>query len=575
MPQVPLLGPQRYGNETLRQSYYQRIKPGFLESLKAAVTSDFVDTGPTSSALRMGEMNDALGLPQQWEQQLQDINAQVGIPRRDEIAPAPVTPMSEAEWKASPDYRPGLSYMQGLTKEAAKLLAERYDARQIRNDVMSREPGGIVRTPVMFAARLAAMAADPLNLLSAFVPVVSEVQGLRLAAQLGRFGGRFARGAIEGTVGTALLEPIVLGAARQDQTDYTVADSLSNIGMGGLFGAAAHSVGGAVADWLRGRGPKAHVAATDVAIKQAAAGQDIDVTPILKAAPEETPQIRGAISGEGDARISAARSAERQQIATAREQIRLQRQADAAKPMTFDERRAQAKADLERNFPAGTVKSWKGGDVRWSGPMDIVSYIRTLGGISKNDADYYIPGGVEQYSKGRRIEFAGKENFLGPLVREGGKGLDVLATSLREAGYLRDGTVEELVDAIDQTLRSGGNLEKRVWGASDNASMAVRDYADTLRSIDEEEFTTAPMPDRYEPLLADEEDYPFDPVDLEDMDSPEAMLSAAEEAYEPKTPETGPKAAGEKAPVDPEIADAEARAAGFTAAAACIGRALG
>lgn len=578
---VPLMGPQRYDNESLRQSYYRRIKPGFFETLKNAIGKDLIEQGPLASAYRTGEMNDALGVGPKASDYLEGLNAQVGIPPRGLPDPSRVnttTPISETDWKQSPDYRPGLSYMEGMTREAAKILAERYDARQTRDDVLAREPGGLVRSPVLFTARFLAMAADPLNVLSAFVPVLGDVQAARLAAQLGRVGARAVQGTVEGSVGAAVVEPLVYGAAQQDQTDYTMADSLANIGMGGLFGAGLHVGGGAVADWLRARGAKAHTAAVDVALKQAAAGQEIDVTPILRIVPEDsrtTVDVNGNRVLDTADPVARARAAERAQVDNARAQIKEQRAADAAKPMSFDERRKQAEAELLRNFPAGTVKSWKGGDVRWSGPMDIVSYIRTLGGISKEDADFYIPGGIEQYNKGRRVQFAGKENFLGPLVREGGKGLDVLAVSLRETGYLREGTVEEAIAAIDQTLRAGGDLEKRVWGDSDNSTMAVQEYADTMRTIDDEEFSAGPMPDRYEPLLAGEEDYPFEAIDLEGMDDPEAMLAAVEEAYAPRTQEPQPKGPDGKAPVDPLQAEAEAKAAAFTNAAACVARALG
>lgn len=75
----------------------------------------------------------------------------------------------------------------------------------------------------------------------------------RAASPLGRAGVRAGVGAVEGAVGAAIIEPLPLLAAQQDQTEYGLSDSLANIAMGGLLGGGLHTVGGAVSDALRRR----------------------------------------------------------------------------------------------------------------------------------------------------------------------------------------------------------------------------------------------------------------------------------------------------------------------------------
>jgi hypothetical protein len=89
------------------------------------------------------------------------------------------------------------------------------------------------------------------------VPVVGEARYAamlgRAASPLGRAGVRAGVGAVQGAAGAAILEPLPLLAARQDQTEYGLSDSLANIALGGLLGGGLHSVGGAVSDAMRRR----------------------------------------------------------------------------------------------------------------------------------------------------------------------------------------------------------------------------------------------------------------------------------------------------------------------------------
>lgn len=144
---------------------------------------------------------------------------------------------------------------QGIRQGALDVLIDRHREQAARQQVLARAHGGSMGTQV--AAGLAASLLDPLNIASAFVPVVGEARYAamlgRAASPLGRAGVRAGVGAVEGAVGAAILEPLPLLAASQDQTEYGLSDSLANIALGGILGGGLHSVGGAASDALRRR----------------------------------------------------------------------------------------------------------------------------------------------------------------------------------------------------------------------------------------------------------------------------------------------------------------------------------
>ena len=103
-----------------------------------------------------------------------------------------------------------------------------------------------------FTGGMAASLADPINIASAFIPVVSQARyaaWLRAAGSpAGRFGVRAGVGALEGAVGAAAIEPLVIAGASAAQLDYTAADSFLNVAFGTILGGGLHSIGGAVVD---------------------------------------------------------------------------------------------------------------------------------------------------------------------------------------------------------------------------------------------------------------------------------------------------------------------------------------
>lgn len=171
---------------------------------------------------------------------------------------APDTPMLDA--KAARDKVEGMGLDikipdQGIRQGALDILVDRHREQAARQQVLARSNGGSMGTQI--AASLAASLLDPLNIASAFVPVVGEARYAallgRASGPLGRAGVRAGVGAVEGAVGAAIIEPLPLLAASQDQTEYGLSDSLANIALGGILGGGLHSIGGAASDALRRR----------------------------------------------------------------------------------------------------------------------------------------------------------------------------------------------------------------------------------------------------------------------------------------------------------------------------------
>jgi len=149
------------------------------------------------------------------------------------------------------DFAPGEGE---YTREALDMIIERKRQERVRQDVIGRTPYSLTGTPLRGLGMLGASVLDPLNIASAFVPVVGEA---RYAALLGQAGSGLARagvragvGVIEGAAGAAILEPAIMAGHAYLDDDYTMNDSLLNIAFGGFLGGGLHVAGGAFVDAL-------------------------------------------------------------------------------------------------------------------------------------------------------------------------------------------------------------------------------------------------------------------------------------------------------------------------------------
>lgn len=142
----------------------------------------------------------------------------------------------------------------GIREGVLEILVERKRAEAQRKFLLDNAPASTI--PVQLLAGFAASAIDPINIASAFIPVVGEARYASMLAnattRAARFGVRARVGALEGAVGAAMVEPLVLYASAQDQADYDITNSLLNVAFGSVLGGGLHAAGGLVTDIRRG-----------------------------------------------------------------------------------------------------------------------------------------------------------------------------------------------------------------------------------------------------------------------------------------------------------------------------------
>jgi hypothetical protein len=141
----------------------------------------------------------------------------------------------------------GLKFDRPMSPAEAQILADNKKAEIIRDALIARTPAGFLAGAARLGAGLAAMATDPLEVATLFIPIVGAAGKAAAVARFGRVGGRVAVGAVEGGVGSLITEPLYYGLSRSQQLDYTMNDALMNVGLGAILGGGIGAVAGAFA----------------------------------------------------------------------------------------------------------------------------------------------------------------------------------------------------------------------------------------------------------------------------------------------------------------------------------------
>lgn len=187
-----------------------------------------------------------------------------------------------------------LSFDQPISEPVARELQTLKRAEIERQDVIRRSQAG---AGTLLTAGLVASILDPLNLAAAFIPVIGEGMFAGMVARTGLGTARAMKGAAEGIVGTAALEPLVYGVAQQEQADYTAMDSVMNLAFGTVMGAGLHLGAGYLGDRFKGRAEAAPIPKTidtlpvsdqaallRTAVAQVAEDRPVDVGAVMDAA---------------------------------------------------------------------------------------------------------------------------------------------------------------------------------------------------------------------------------------------------------------------------------------------------
>jgi hypothetical protein len=229
------------------------------------------------------------------------------------------------------------------TRGALDMILERKREERVRSDVMMRTPYSWTGTPVRALASVGANLLDPLNIAAAYVPLIAPARYTALLAGAGGLAERTAIragvGAAQGAVGMAAIEPALYAAHTYLGDDYTMRDSLLNIGFGGAFGGGLHAVAGALGDaMVPGKWAKP-MSVTDAIAH--------DVTPVLTRTGAELPKPGSAAA----LAESAAPETRQAALRTAVAQLADGRAVDVDSLLYLDPRTALARA-LAADAPA-------------------------------------------------------------------------------------------------------------------------------------------------------------------------------------------------------------------------------
>ena len=248
-------------NAALRELGTDALPAGAGEVLGAELGEGFAPAFPTS---RLVAAETEFGIPTDEGEAFGQAFAQ-GTP-----APTPMLSADAANAKYGiPGY---LSFSAPIPEAAAADIQQRKREELARQDIIERGEGFLTKMPVRLAIGLLGGLpgiVDPLNLAASFIPGVPEAA---LAARLGSgLMSRLATGAAAGAIGQAGLLPVPWALSKQDHEDFSAADALWSVALGGLFGGGLHVAAGLARDPLAeaGRAPLAALARAEPETREA------------------------------------------------------------------------------------------------------------------------------------------------------------------------------------------------------------------------------------------------------------------------------------------------------------------
>jgi hypothetical protein len=390
-------------------------------------------------------------------------------------------------------------------------LVNRKKAEILRQDVFQRGPQHIGAQIAQLGVGFFGAAVDPINIASVFIPSAPVV---RVGSGLSKVGARFGRGAREGVVGAAAVEPIVYGLSNQLQLDYTMADALVNVAFGGVLGGGLHVAGGAVADGIkrgfrnrdtqpeftRGVSGDTIRGAGEVSVRQMATGQDVNVRPIFAAA-----------RAMGEGRVRTAQDIE---------------------------------IDATVEWVNGVIEQSRKAPKR---PETLNQFIARIGGISENDLNRGDVRAILGADNARSTNVKGRPN----LIQPNGKTLDDIGEILQEERFFDERPdIPAILNKIDEdfdtpVVRQGDENELLEFDAHERAvaeldRLGVRDFRlgkDKLRELIKDDIESRTIGTRPDATTATRgvEDVREEIEELGQPDLPEELIEAqlaAREAYE-------------------------------------------
>ncbi|MDQ5978538.1 MAG: hypothetical protein QG602_1512 [Verrucomicrobiota bacterium] len=359
---------------------------------------------------------------------------------------------------------PGMQPFTADTPEAiAQGVFDEYRQKLQRDNVRNRGEGFGTGGVAQFGVGLLTSLLDPVNVASAFIPVIPEAKvAAWLASQsgvLGRATVRAGVGMASGAAGQALIEPLTFLSNVAEHEDYTMGNAAVNIAMGAAMGAVLHAGGGAIADRYRGVPSIVRTLDADTAemAMRGSIAQTLDGRPVAVGDAIEAARV-DRVSRETADRVQRLDELPKDSFAAA----------EAAKPATMPlpELRGQQYA-----------------------PPSLMEFIGSRGGILDQGGDLAAIGADTHFVPGQ-----------GKIVRRNGVAMDYMREAAEEAGYLRPGsTIADLIDAIAEEV-AGRKVflpheyamahERRLARLSDREAEQVAEYRAVLSEIAEDHGVT-------------------------------------------------------------------------------------
>jgi hypothetical protein len=274
--------------------------PASFPEAFGATVAGAIDDSPLSQLYGIAQLEQAKGVD------YSQMAGGDGFTDATPAAPPAMVPMAEAKARVKgAGLELKLADGDGIAAPALDIMLDRARVRKERAVTLARGPSGVLPNAALFATGFLVGALDPINVASAFIPVVGEVRYARLLAGAGeslseRASIRAMTGAASGAVGQAAIEPIDWYAHTQDGRDFGMVDVLQNLMFGAALGGTLHTAGGAISDAIRRRrGKELYPFAPGE--PHAATNEAFDLAPAVRVLSNLPPQakqdaMRGAIA---------------------------------------------------------------------------------------------------------------------------------------------------------------------------------------------------------------------------------------------------------------------------------------
>ena len=219
-------------NETAKESGYDQYKTSFREVL-GATYEETINFNPAYRLYKSYQISDAKN--QSQEEGIEPVSKQ----------------------KLNKEYADlGLYFENDEYQSVVDIMVDQKKEERERQSILERGPkgswnpfsGGFYVGAAKLAVGIGGSFLDPINIGASFIPVFGQARFAALAARTTLPKARAIRGAVEGSFGAAIVEPIVYSSAKQVQADYGIVDSFMNIGFGTILGTGLHVGAGKLKD---------------------------------------------------------------------------------------------------------------------------------------------------------------------------------------------------------------------------------------------------------------------------------------------------------------------------------------